>query len=162
MVDTTLEIQRTKSKDRSAWIKNLSSVDISNDILHSLALGHKHGIHFDKSEFPIDEYICDIECKMPNIDEKGSNRLGAKIVNLISNYKTKLSNIKPDQEITKVLSFIKQHKDLVITRADKGNVTVIMDTDKYKNSVKELLKDKTIYIPLRSDYTSDTEKRNNE
>lgn len=42
--------------DRSGWIKNMSSVDIPAEILNILALGHKHGVQFDKNEFPVQDF----------------------------------------------------------------------------------------------------------
>ena len=46
-----------------------------------------------------------------------------------------------------------KNEDLVICRADKGDVTVIMTTSQYLDLVYKHLKDKGTYQPLKTDPT---------
>ncbi|RLU15076.1 hypothetical protein DMN91_012963 [Ooceraea biroi] len=47
--------------------------------------------------------------------------------------------------------FLKVNKDIIVTRADKGQVTVIMDRNDYIKKMKELLSDKNTYVELDKD-----------
>ena len=46
--------------------------------------------------------------------------------------------------------FIKSNSDQFFTRADKGNITVIMKKDEYKKKVFELLDDKKTYKEIKN------------
>jgi len=43
-------------------------------------------------------------------------------------------------------SFLKMNQNLIITRADKGNITVALDRDIYIQKVEELLCDEETYV----------------
>lgn len=40
---------------------------------------------------------------------------------------------------------------MIVTRADKGNITVALDKDDYFNKIEDLLKDKNTYITVKKD-----------
>ncbi|XP_011342708.1 uncharacterized protein LOC105282454 [Ooceraea biroi] len=49
--------------------------------------------------------------------------------------------------------FLKNSDDLLVTRADKGQVIVIMDRDRYMTQMKEMLGDEATYLKLNKDPT---------
>jgi len=48
------------------------------------------------------------------------------------------------------LKVLKERQDIVTIRADKGNATVVLDTDKFEDKIKTLLQDPSTYVELRS------------
>lgn len=48
---------------------------------------------------------------------------------------------------------MKEHKDLVVTKSDNENVTVLMNREIFVEKCMELLSNKAYYTPLRSDPT---------
>jgi len=51
----------------------------------------------------------------------------------------------------KCRAFLRNNDDLLITNADKGKVTIIMDKNTYVNQMKVLLNDKNTYIEIKKD-----------
>lgn len=56
---------------------------------------------------------------------------------------------------------LKKHPELVISNADKGNITVIMNKNKYKNKILELLNDTNTYKIINTDPTQAIQNLNN-
>ncbi|KYQ49246.1 hypothetical protein ALC60_11693, partial [Trachymyrmex zeteki] len=47
--------------------------------------------------------------------------------------------------------FVSEHQDILITRADKGNSTVIMDSKEYYTKMHKILSDKKTYTNINKD-----------
>ena len=77
----------------------------------------------------------------------GLNNLLGKI------FKVSLSLTTQSKEKIKILQNLKKDKNTVITRADKGNTVVIMDSADYQNKINTLLLDKNIYEEIKTDPT---------
>ncbi|KMQ83101.1 hypothetical protein RF55_20926 [Lasius niger] len=77
------------------------------------------------------------------------------IINNLLSYAS--SHKDSSNEIRKLVTvtnkFLNQHPNLILTRADKGNVTVALDKDKYLNKVEDLLRDTETYTTLKKDPT---------
>ncbi|XP_018370077.1 PREDICTED: uncharacterized protein LOC108765729 [Trachymyrmex cornetzi] len=52
-----------------------------------------------------------------------------------------------------VKQFVDKHKDILITKADKGNMTVVMNLTEYKRKMHVLLSDDNKYIKVNKDPT---------
>jgi len=48
-------------------------------------------------------------------------------------------------------NFLKKHPEILVTRADKGNVTVALNYKEYFSKMEELLSDKTTYEVINHD-----------
>lgn len=57
--------------------------------------------------------------------------------------------------------FLKQHPDLIVTKADKGNVSVVMHRSTYLTKTKDLLSDTNTYTILNKDPSTCFQKQNN-
>jgi len=72
----------------------------------------------------------------------------ANIINSLPSYRYPLSKTHKEllhlNSITK--KFLKENLNLIVTRADKGNVTVALDRDKYILEIEKLLKDETYVV----------------
>lgn len=51
----------------------------------------------------------------------------------------------------KTKKFLQDNSNIIITRSDKGNVTVALYKNDYHNDVMQLLGDKNFYIKLQKD-----------
>ena len=60
-------------------------------------------------------------------------------------------------EEKKALKNLRDDTNIVITKADKGNCTVIIDKDKYEEKIFKLLNDKDTYVILKNDLTKNIE-----
>ena len=56
------------------------------------------------------------------------------------------------------LTELRNHPDIVTLKADKGNVTVVMNRNDYDNQIFKMLHDQSTYQPLKYDPTRATEK----
>lgn len=86
----------------------------------------------------------------------------AKIANRITNYKRNKNHTDREKLIlTETKKFLKQHKDVIIIQADKGNKTVAMYKKEYEEKMEKLLDDKTTYKTIRNDPTTKLQRQNN-
>ncbi|CAD6225722.1 GSCOCG00011855001-RA-CDS, partial [Cotesia congregata] len=58
--------------------------------------------------------------------------------------------------------FLKENSDLVVSKSDKGNSTVIMFKEEYEREMGVLINDRTTYQPLHRDPTLKFQKRAND
>jgi len=137
------------------WFINLSNSRIPPEVSSLLQLGGKFclPIHLDKKH-SIHEFIKDIEgnsyCQDTNRQILIRNMAIPQFYKFIKN-KTVMS--QSTNEFTHLLNvtkkFCKNNKNIIFTKADKGNVTVAMDKDSYIKKVEELLKDENTYIIIK-------------
>ena len=59
----------------------------------------------------------------------------------------------------KALKNLQVDKNIVITKADKGNCTVVIDEEKYEEKIFKLLNDKDTYVILINDLTKNIERK---
>ncbi|XP_075167739.1 uncharacterized protein LOC142239876 [Haematobia irritans] len=57
--------------------------------------------------------------------------------------------------------FLRKHKEIIVTKSDKGNKTVIMYKKDYEEKMEKLLDDKTTYKTIREDPTQKLQRKNN-
>lgn len=148
------------------WLKNLTSIEPPSEVSRLLALGPKFALNHTKADFPIVDIIKDIEFIIdltPDIDNK--NNLRARCTNAISNHAYKLKSAQHSDCYTRAFhlskKFLKENDNLIVTRADKGNVTVLMYRDLYVNKMAELLNDPETYKLLTKNPTTSYENKIN-
>ena len=137
------------------WIKNLSTVNIPPNVEHILSLGPKFGYEKNNlEEKDIFGIIKEFESQIGNIATDQKNYLRNSLVNMITDkihyqnaYKPHLSfgNKLFQQHLEETQIFLKKHKDILVTKADKGSISVILDKSVYIQSTCELLSDVNTY-----------------
>ncbi|KFD72269.1 hypothetical protein M514_01317, partial [Trichuris suis] len=113
------------------------------------------GLNFVPSprSLPVLDLVASLEHSLEHVDPHHSNVIKHGISHILSHYKFKPQhNLTPFERST--LNQLRSNPDLIITRADKGNVVVLLDSSKYKETVLALLSNSHLYKPLRSDPTS--------
>lgn len=163
--------------DKSRWLINLTSTPLPDDVSEILSLGKNFSIPYTKQNFPTFDIISSTENSISKCNWEIRDDIRSKVAFHTQNcfYKdfTSSKNDPFDikNKIIKTKQFISQNKDLVVTNADKGNMTVILKKDDYNNKVSLLLSDTNVYekinknpinkiITIRDDMIKKWEKNN--
>lgn len=145
-------------------------------VSHVLALGSK--FHFNDNcnintvKNSLLSTLANIKFSFQNLD---NNRLTAIRSQVIQLFKTHFNNFLYSkhrnslhcseilllQHIALTKRFLKEHPDLIVTKADKGNVTVLMHRSDYLTKTKVLHSDTNTYTKLTKDPTNIFQNQNN-
>lgn len=157
-----LKMRNECIKTKESWIKNLTNVEIPGEISNFLALGFKFALSPSNKEIDVTKTLANIENMLYMCPEAQKNIYRAKITNILTNYYTTPTNTDYLNQIyKKARKFLKEHSELVVTRADKGNVTVIMTREQYEEKSHEIVSDNKYYIQLDNDPTSTYQQKAN-
>ena len=104
------------------------------------------------------EFIIHIENNIFNLDDRTKNLTRKDIILILNSIKYKLPNSTIDSIIKHGLKelkvFLTNHPSLLITRADKGNTTVILTTKDYLDKIHDILSDNDTYRLINKDLTN--------
>ncbi|XP_018343348.1 PREDICTED: uncharacterized protein LOC108749265 [Trachymyrmex septentrionalis] len=152
------QVPSSLSTIRDGWFLNLSSCVIPHNVQCFLQLGDNFALPLTNKNRIIFDCIKGIESgtlRMP-LDRR------IDVINQsIPIMKSIISSPVFTSDIHKCLtvlesdtrSFLTAHPNVVFTLADKGNVTVAMDRDVYRDKMTELLGDSDTYVPIKRDPT---------
>jgi len=131
------------SSIREKWFLNLSGIFIPNHIQCLLQLGENFAlptIHKKEMTF---EFIINIERNIKKLNESTQNvrNRSIPVINNLSSFSPHNSTIS-----NKLLNLTKQAKqflhnnpNIILTKADKGNITVALDKNTYTNKINDML-----------------------
>lgn len=159
---------KPRIKIRETWIKNISNTNLPEDV--ELCLGLGPGFNFKKDQIDkndIFNIIKNTEVRLKNDDTEAQNIREdiCRVTNTaIKNYSKQYTHV---DMYLKTMSkttgrFIREHPEITITTADKGNVTVVQNTTDYTTKAKEQLNDQNVYGKLRTNPTNKLLKQNND
>lgn len=153
----------TKQNKNDNFFKNLTNINIPKDIQSFLSLGPKFNLPTTPTNIRIENYISEIEDALSTIPSDQSNIIRAKTTNMLTNFLLNKNRVNYEIEsiIKKTKTFLKQEKELIILKADKGNITVALNKTDYLNKMYELLNDNVTYKKIKNDPTLNLERRNN-
>ncbi|XP_072383799.1 uncharacterized protein [Diabrotica undecimpunctata] len=148
------------------WIKNLSTTTIPDDILGFLALGNKFSIEPKLGkDFQVKTLLADLEYIISSLpSELEQNLIRSRTTNIITNHilnTSKSSNTFFHNLYTKTKKFLKYNPELLVTKADKGNVTVILERTHYLQLCSSLIDNDRSYVSLTSNPTSSLQRKCN-
>ncbi|KYM97515.1 hypothetical protein ALC62_11809, partial [Cyphomyrmex costatus] len=138
---------------------NLSNVTIPFDVQCLLQLGENFGLPIDKNNIDkaLVEFIKHIECNI-----KGPNNFinffRNKTIPILDDFYEKFLSSNSNEKlvsswIKSVFDFVKSHPELLITTADKGNVTVILNRADYISKMENMLSHTNTYERIVKDLT---------
>ena len=84
---------------------------------------------------------------------------GFKKVSVLNSSKKVPSNLTNEEK--QALGNSSKNKEIIITHADKGNCTMVLDKSDYDSRINDLLSDSNAYAPLKSDLTCNIERKLN-
>jgi hypothetical protein len=156
---------RDSSSERKHLI-NLTDVELSTNVKSILSLGPKFNMPTDKKKTPYDDIIADLETGIISVEDEGQrNILRNGISNILLNHKrsTKLRDTLQDKVLKlgfiETRRFLHDHPDILLTKADKGNVSVLMLRSDYDSKILSLLDDIDTYEVVRR-HSSEVLQRN--
>ena len=162
-IDNLRSTQEIKIKTKANWIKNLTDIQIPTDVSEFISLGPKFSIPTTTRHFPIIHTLAEIEKITRDLDTKEKNVIIARTTNVITNYlhspgnhNNSLNNL-----YNKSKRFLSQNPDLLVLRADKGAVTVLISKEHYHNLALDILNDDEAYLTLNRDPTSTIQQKAN-
>jgi len=134
------------------WFLNLSNKEIPVEVSNLLQLGEGFSFPWFKNKSKsVIEFIKDIEGR--NLRNVNDNRLNIRntVVSQLQRFldkKNYINNTYKELEHSLIATkeFYKNNKDIIFTKADKGNITVALEKTHYINNVNTMLKDSTTYL----------------
>lgn len=141
--------------DNKKWLVNLTSVDVPEEVVNLLSLGPKFNLPVDAHNFDLKRLLMYLENIINELKTDTKNVVRGKITNIITNYMGTgrtcdgLHSILRNY-LKKTKIFLKDNPSVMITKADKGSTTVIIDKTDYINKSKGMLDDINVYKVLNS------------
>ena len=129
------------------WLVNLSNIDIPDKKKYILQLGQLFNLpnivtNKDKIMF---EFIKHIENNIIKLDDRTKNLIRKDSIPILNSIKYSSPNSSIDTLLNLGLKelklFVTNHPNLLITRADKGNTTIILTINDYIYKIYEILSD---------------------
>ena len=132
------------------WFNNLSSVPIPKNVQSLLQLGENFSLSFFNKDKLSIEFIKSIEnniSKLPTGIQMLIRNRSVPIFNTFSSLTASDSflNNELKKHLAETKKFVINNSNLIITRADKGNVSVALNKDAYVNKMEILLGDRNTW-----------------
>ncbi|XP_026826295.1 uncharacterized protein LOC113562139 [Ooceraea biroi] len=147
--------------DSKDWIVNISNKSIPKEVLNFLSLGDKFALpvsNGNKSDYVgvILNFIKNFESRCLKLHSSIINDIRKFMVEVLSGFLKRTNHIKfVDKYVStlfkKCKKYLRDNKDLMVRRVDKGQVTVIMEKSNYFKKMTDLLNDNTTYKKLDKD-----------
>lgn len=147
--------------DRKKWLVNLSNTKIPQEIEQMLALGHNFNMTESTKSFEIPPFITEFQNNIWLVPKNKRDYLRGTFINILVNHLNKLNNTKANHNISLLKKFIRGNDNLIITRADKGQVTVVLNKSEYISAAEEMLTDDNTYTKTNKNHTDRIQKINN-
>ncbi|XP_011869804.1 PREDICTED: uncharacterized protein LOC105563102, partial [Vollenhovia emeryi] len=149
------------NSDRSKWIVNICNKQVPKSVLDFLSLGDKFGLPInnknlkDRSNFTL-EIIKNFEINAHKIPDDILDETRSLICNNLNKFLNKNNHVNTiDKFLLSQFSscnrFLRDNEDVFVTRADKGQVTVVMNRDSYTEKMLDLLNDNNTYKSITRD-----------
>ena len=133
------------------WLINISSTSIPSNIHNILRLGPDFSnSFFQNKKTQIFELIKDFENHAYKIPHDSVDEIRHILINQSRSYLSNRKKISPfdvfiHNSFPDTKTFLKNNPELFVSRADKGNVTVIATQKEYKESMKKIFADTNTY-----------------
>lgn len=129
-------------------------------------MGPKFSLPHNKKDFPIVTLLKDVEYAIQIQPERvDKDNLRGNCTNVLTNFYHKVNNSTEHTNLNSVFSktkrFLKDHEEIIVTKADKGNSTVLINHNEYKQKMLGLLNDETTYKKSNKDPTNIIQTKNN-
>ena len=133
-------------RNKDNWVVNLSNKNLSEDERKVLLLGLNFSVSQDY--IPKTEILANIEIGRKNLPDNTYSIIRSKVVDILNKKHKSTPNLSIKEK--KALKNLRDDTNIAITKADKGNWTVIIDKDKYEEKIFKLLNDKDTYVLIKN------------
>ena len=138
----------TPKLDTTRTVINLSNRVLSDAEVSVLAKGGNFAV--TPKEVPTEDIISNLEAAIRSLPEEKAQELRTETARILQRAKPPRSNLKPKE--FKAIRDLNKDESILVLAADKGNATVVMDTEDYKTKINNLL-DPNTYKELAYDPT---------
>jgi len=155
------EFSTTNSLDivHEKWFVNMSDVQFPSEVQGLLQLGDRFGLPpFEQlKKMNTINFIKHIENNIQKFKLNEELNINIRslavstIEKLFKNFSLSYSDKILSSMYNSTRTFIKQHPEVLVTRADKGSVTVALDNKKYLTQMEEMLSDNSTYEVVNYD-----------
>lgn len=151
------EMGKYLRKNNRNWVENISSTTLPDYATRTLSLGSKFNVPQQFENTPYIRVIANIEAAIER--DENSDNIRSAVCNIIQNHIHKTKYVHKNEnkflldDFKKTKKFLKENDNLVITKADKGNRTIVMEKEEYNSKIMDLLNDDNTYTRLRKDPT---------
>ena len=141
-----------KTVNKHQWVKNLSDTEIPSDVPDIVSLGSSFSSVSSISKDDVCTIVKIVENCLQSLDINHTikNEIREIITNNVNMTLKKVNHISNEEKsftnklnITK--TFLKNNRNILFTRADKGNVTVCLNKSDFQTKILELLSDTNTY-----------------
>lgn len=150
----------------SKWINNLTNLEIPKNVMNILQLDGKFNLPTEQKKLPVVDIVANLEPTIQELEPELRMATRNKLCNTLMNFKNGPKRFTAFEKLIKnqfieTKQFLRSHPDILVTSADKGNVTVLMSKLDYDAKMKVLLDERTTYTVLDEDPTKRIEGRCN-
>ena len=151
------------SCNKNNWVINLTKESIPQDVLDVVSLGCNFNLKPKFTTQNIFTTVKNVEHSLCNKEFAYNKEVRDIIVeNIIKHNDNNSSFSKYDIEFSKKVktakNFLKEHKNICFTCADKGNVTVCVNTDEYCEQMENIFSDTKTYKIINKNPLSSLQK----
>ena len=140
------------------WFTNLSNINIPNDVQYLLQLGDRFGLPMlegNKNKTLL-EFIKHIEHNISKYRNNIHVAIRNRSVSILECLFRSGRRVNINDQLIKdwlraTGRFVREHPDILFTRADKGNVTVALDKKDYIFKMENMLSDESTYVKVPND-----------
>lgn len=159
----------TLTTNNEKWIKNLTDININQTVLNTIALGPKFSVPITKHNIPLTTVCAHLEKSLRFVTSEQVNLVRQTAIHKIYNFINRKPS--PSQQsfqkkfftnIKQTKQFFNEHPELLILKADKGNISVIISKQQYINDMTNIFEDKDTYETVKFEYTATYEKTVNQ
>jgi len=140
---------------QETWFLNLSNIQIPKEVQLLLQLGNNFNFPSTNIKQITLDLIKNIENSIEKLNKTSKIEARNKIIAIIENMNNIHNLNKTDRTLLNWFSltkkFVKDNNNLIITRADKGNTTVVIDKIDYKQKMLTMLSDTNTYKIIKKD-----------
>jgi|GEM_PF-1112420 len=145
--------------DNQKWVVNNSNKIIPLPVMNFLSLGEKFALplDFNNSKDRLDTtlaFVKNFEASSYKIPERVVDKVRSSLVNTLkknlqNNKHVNYIDARLQKEYISCKRFLKNNEDIFVTKADKGQVTVILDKNNYIKQMESLLNDDSTYRQIK-------------
>lgn len=127
---------KTSKMNKTKWVINMSSRQLTESETSLLS----KGLNFAPAprKIPSQQIINEVESSLYNLDPVKRSEVRNPVVGVLSSAKPPMNNLTRDE--MGAVKTLKNNKNIIILRADKGNATVVMNKKEYHDKMTTLLK----------------------
>ena len=139
-----------KQKAPESWVKNISHRVLDANEVNVLSYGMKHFL--TPKHLPTAKILASVEAaigRKQDLSTETKEIIRGKVASVLQSSVKPVNNLSKEEQLA--LSRLRKDDTIVITPADKGRVTVVMNKTEYREKMNNLVKDDRTYKQLKRD-----------